>query len=326
MNSRAATDIRNSIALGVALMAASLIAWGLPFAGIPLAAFALAWVSYRFGWFSGVVVSLVFAGVAAFVEPALGIGPSAEALFTAVALLVAGPGAAWALTRRPALEVVAAVTAMLMLATLGLFGVFALEHGRSIVAEVAAAARASVDATQMLLTASGLDPKLVQSYVVQLRQTAVQLMPANYLYEMGLAAVLAVRAVSSVGRRSGVEVSSLPVLHELDLSFHFVWPAIGGLALVALSAFVKQPNGVIAAVGANLLLIVRPVLFFQGAATFAALYRRLKVGRFGRATGFVFLALSELVIPSVSIVGLADLFFNLRKLPRGITGQESIDA
>ena len=47
-----------------------------------------------------------------------------------------------------------------------------------------------------------------------------------------------------------------------------------------------------------------------------ALYRKAKVGRLGRAVGFTLLTVSEVVIPSVSVVGLLDLFVNLRKLPR----------
>jgi hypothetical protein len=64
---------------------------------------------------------------------------------------------------------------------------------------------------------------------------------------------------------------------------------------------------------------VRPLLFLQGVAVFASLYRRMGAGKIAKTVGLVLLTLTELLIPfpSVSVVGLADLFANLRRLPRG---------
>jgi uncharacterized protein YybS (DUF2232 family) len=63
-------------------------------------------------------------------------------------------------------------------------------------------------------------------------------------------------------------------------------------------------------------MIVRPALALQGLAVFAALYRRISVGRVMRIIGFVLLGLTEVLVPSVSVLGLVDLFLNLRKFPR----------
>jgi uncharacterized protein YybS (DUF2232 family) len=71
--------------------------------------------------------------------------------------------------------------------------------------------------------------------------------------------------------------------------------------------------------GDNVLRIVRSLLFIQGVAVFAALYRKMKAGRVTKVIGFVLLALTELFVPSVSVVGAVDLFANLRKIPRAGT-------
>jgi hypothetical protein len=275
---------------------------------------------------TGIAVALVAALVAAFAGPALGFGAPTEALFTAVAMLAAGPGAVWALKRRSALDVVVALTLVLIAGALIPIGLSALAHGRTILAEIAAQVRVALDINvQAALAQPGADKASINTLADLLRTWTAPLMPTYLVYTMGLAALLSVRAVAWVGKKSAQEVATLPPLHELDLSFHLVWPAIAGLALLAAATYFKQPAGALAAVGLNLLLIVRPALFFQGAAAFSALYRRIKVGRIGRTVGFVFLALSELVIPSVSVVGIGDLFFNLRKLPRGNAGGQVIE-
>jgi hypothetical protein len=169
---------------------------------------------------------------------------------------------------------------------------------------------------QSAVRSGSTDPEAAAEVADQVARGWLTLWPSLYLYVAGLAAVLAVPAVSRAGKALGREVRELPPLPELDFSLHVVWPAIAGLALLAAAAYLRQPDGWIQALGANLLLLVRPVLFFQGVGDFAALYRKAGVGRVTRLLGFVFLGLSELVVPSVSIVGLVDLFANLRKLPR----------
>ena len=118
--------------------------------------------------------------------------------------------------------------------------------------------------------------------------------------------------------RAGAEVARLPRLKDVDLSFHLVWPAIAGLAMVAYGIWQARLAGPVGAIGLNLLLLVRPALFFQGMSVFAAGYDRLGSGRLMRAIGYVLLVTLEWLFPGVSIVGLADLFINFRKVPRAL--------
>jgi uncharacterized protein YybS (DUF2232 family) len=78
----------------------------------------------------------------------------------------------------------------------------------------------------------------------------------------------------------------------------------------------NQAPAIVESIGTNALMFVRPFLFLQGAAVFAALYQKMGTGRLMRTIGLVLLALMDTFIPSVSVLGIADVFANLRKLPR----------
>jgi uncharacterized protein YybS (DUF2232 family) len=141
--------------------------------------------------------------------------------------------------------------------------------------------------------------------------------PSTIVYTMGISAALSIPIVSRTGRSFGDTVSRYPGLADTDLTFHLVWPTIAGLALLAAGMTWGGGQGLLYAIGYNVLMIVRPVLFIQGFAVFAALYRRVKAGTVWRVIGYVLLVLTELAMPSVSILGAVDLFANLRKRPRG---------
>jgi uncharacterized protein YybS (DUF2232 family) len=308
--------MREAVIAGLAAVAGAVLAADLPFVGLPLAGAALGWLAFR----NGPIVSAIAALAAtAITIPVL--GSALPVVFIGPALLAAGPGSAWALSRWSTIRVIAVLTVVLVAAALAFDATVAATQGSSFVAVRATEAKTLHDLVIKSGAQSGqADVETVAQLADQLSQAWLMLWPAMYLYISGLAAVLAVPLVSRVGRAIGEPVSVLPPLTDLDMSLHVVWPAIAGLALLAASAYLRQPTGWMQAIGLNLLLAVRPVLFFQGLGDFAALYRKAGVGRLSRAFGFAFLAFSEFAVPSVSIIGLVDIFANLRKLPRGGSG------
>ncbi|MDO8963598.1 MAG: DUF2232 domain-containing protein [Coriobacteriia bacterium] len=314
-----AADIRDMVLGSLAAFAAAFVMPTMPFVGMPLAALALGWLSFRFGsaWgvASAIIATVAVTALAATLAP-VSIG---SALFVAVALLAAGPGAAWALRRWEATSVIAAVTLVLFAALLTASVLEASALHTTVAAQSAKEAKLVFDAFMSSSQRSAPDAALRANAATIVTQIAL-LWPSGLFVTVAFAAALAVPIVSWQGRRAGQEVSALPALADLDLSFHLVWFAIAGLALVAAAVFLNQSTGPLWALGMNLLVAARPALFVQGLAVFAALYRRLGVGRLGRGLGFVVLGLSELAIPSVSVAGLVDLFFNLRKRPRDGSG------
>jgi uncharacterized protein YybS (DUF2232 family) len=169
-----------------------------------------------------------------------------------------------------------------------------------------------------LLATSGpvADPTAMKQVVASTLDQMAATWPSTVVYTIAPGMLFGVSIVSRVARSAGVEARTYPALADTDLSFHLVWPAIAGLTLLAVGTFWGHGQGTVYDVGMNVLLIVRPALALQGLAVFAALYRRIGVGRVMKTIGFVLLGLTEVLVPSVSVLGLVDLFLNLRKAER----------
>lgn len=303
-------DIRNVVLLSVATFAAGFIMPAIPYVGLPMAAFALGWIAYRFGSVPSIAVALVAAAlVAVFGPTVMGIG-LLDALFVAVALLVAGPGTAWALRRHSALSVVAFTSLIITGAYL------VAPIGAQTLKDSLVFTRAFLDT----LATSGqvADPAALKASAAALLAETTIVWPSRVAYLMGIGMLLAVPLVSRAGRALGQQVNRYPALAEADLSFNLVWPTIAGLALVAAGSYWGAGRGMLYAVGLNLLMVVRPALVLQGLSVFAALYRKIEVGRVMRTLGFALLGLTEILLPSVSVLGVVDLFMNLRKISRGL--------
>lgn len=306
-----AADIRNVVLLGLATVVAGLLVPVIPYAGLPLAAFALGTMAYRFGPIPAAALALLASLPVAVAGPALLGVSSLDAAFVLVALLAMGPGTAWALRRYGAWTVVGAVTLIVSGAFLAApVGAQTLHDSLIVWRELFAAVAASGNATNAAAVRATATTLLAQMSVTW---------PGTAVYTMGIGVAIGVPLVSRAGRAFDQQVSRYPTLADVDLSFHLVWPAIAGLAISALAAYVEHGQGLLHAIGANVLMIVRPVLFLQGLAVFAGLYRRSGARRLTQGMGYVLLCITELLIPSVSVLGLADLFFNLRKRPRAQT-------
>jgi uncharacterized protein YybS (DUF2232 family) len=315
-----AVDIRDIVLVGLATVLAVVLTPSLTFVGVPIGALATGWLSYRYGPLFGAVAAVlataaVTLAVASFAPEAI-----SSALFTGPALLAAGPGAVWALRRWKTTSVIAALAAVLFVALVTVMTIQASALHTTITAQFAQESQRSVNDFLAAFSVQSDQAAALRKDLAAQVDRYVMLWPSALFVTTAFVAAITVPAVSWLGRKAGEEVSVLPPLAELDLSFHLVWPAIVGLALLAADGFLKQSSSWMWVVGANLLIAVRPALFAQGLGSFAALYRRVGVGGFGRSVGFLLLGISELAVPSVSIVGLADMFFNLRKVPRGQSG------
>lgn len=219
----------------------------------------------------------------------------------AASLLMAGPLTASLMKRLPAVgttTVVAAALAGLNVAELWIYaqqvGQSVGGYSRQMFGEVAAQV--------------GLAEEMVEA--------AVRLWPGAVVVESGLIAVVVVTAVGLIGSRVGVPLRRYPPLADFDLDARMALLPITALALLAAAGFMAQHSAWLEAVGVNVLVVARFVFFVQGAAVFAGLYRRANVSPMMRGFGFVLLGVTELFAPVVSLTGLADLWINIRRLPR----------
>lgn len=301
-------DVRNAVLLSVATVAAGFLVPVIPYVGIPLAGFALGWITYRFGTGPASLLALTTSAIVAVAGPAL-LGISLlDGLFVAVSLLAIGPVTAVALRRNSALVVAASVALVITAAFLvAPIGVATLKESLVTWRQILAALSASSNVA---------DPAAVKAAMAGLLAQMSATWPATSLYTMAIGAAIGVPLVARAGRSLGVTVKGYGPLADVDVTFHLVWPAILGLGLTALGTFWHQAPVLVTTVGENVLMIVRPALFLQGAAVFAALYRRMGAGRVLRVIGIALLVVTEVLVPAVSVLGVVDLFANLRKLPR----------
>jgi Predicted membrane protein (DUF2232) len=309
-------DIRDLVLLGVSCAASAVVGVLVPFVGIPIAVLALALITLRFNAWTGAVVAVLATAAAVLV-----IGEPMQALVILPALLIAGPAATVGLKRRPALQVLAVVVAVLFVTAVTADAVAAALQHMDLVqwraAEVALLKSAMLSSAK---SNPGMTAAQAKSAADLVGTTWMNYWPAVYFMINGLTGLLSVKAVAWAGKRAGAGTSTFPPIQELDLNANWAWPVIGGIALMAAGTFMHQPDGWVYVTGYNVLLASRCVLFFQGVGDFSALYRKAGVGRVTRGLGYAFLAFSEVVVPVVSLLGLVDLFANLRKLPRDGAG------
>ena len=302
-------DIRNAALLGAATVAAGFVVPVLPYLGLPLAAFALGWLTYRFGPLAATGLAVSTALCVAVFGPLLLGTAVLDGAFVGVALLALGPVSATALRRYPALNVAAAATLAITIAFLAApIGAATLRESTVAWRQILAGVAASGGVADPVALKAATSALLVQMSITW---------PAASFYTMGIGSAIGVSLIGRAARAQGQDVHRYGPLADMDVSFHIVWPTILGLACSAAAALWTKAPALVGTIGSNVVMIVRPFLFLQGAAVFSALYRRMGAGRVTKTIGIVLLLLTESFVPSVSVLGLVDIFANLRKLPRG---------
>ena len=297
------SDIRNSVLLSVAAVAAGILMLNAnaTVIAIPAVAFGLGWITYRFGAPQAAVVALTAGVVVSVLGPSLFGTTVMDGVYVAVCLLAAGPVSATLLRRYPAVNVAAGISLVITAAFLA-----------------APAGAATVSSTLQLMRDMGASGANTSAATLAAGVSLIAtIMPTIVFYQMGLGVAIGVALTARAGRILGQQVNRYGALADLDLTFHLVWPTIAGLALVAAGTLWSKAPVLLGQIGTNALLMVRPLLFLQGVAVFSALYRRMGAGKIAKTVGLALLTLTEFFIPSVSVVGLADLFANLRRLARG---------
>ena len=286
-----------------------------PAVGLPVAAFgltgmaygrrsALAFVAAAIGGVLGGLLGR--ATVYTIVVPLVSVAPTLSTAIvyagvTTASLLVAGPVAAAALKRRGAVEAVVIVVLGLSVVQYLALAVLAASAGQAIGEFVGAAVAAM--AAQM-------------ASVAEMQEAIVEAWPGLMVAMNMFAAVLVVAVASRSASRRGVPVRGVPALVTFDLDPRFAVLPIAAIALIAAGRLPIEAAPSLAAAGTNLLIVARWVFFVQGIAVFAGLYERAGLSRGVRRMGYVVLGITEALLPLVSLTGLADVWLNVRRLPR----------
>lgn len=282
-----------------------------PVIGLPVAAVALAGlvfggrkaVSFVAVLLGGVIGGALLYGV---IAPALGTAvaegePYLYTLLLAASLMLAGPVTVALMRHRSALETIVAVTAGLTALSVAELAVYAAQAGQTVSGYMQAT-------LGDLFAQSGATEEMLHLFA--------DIWPGLLVGANAITALLVVIAVGFAGARVGVALRRVPPLAALDLDVRMVVLPIAAIALLAAGRIKMDIAPTLEIVGKNLLMIARMVYFLQGVAVFAGLYERAKFSRPVRMAGFVLLGVTEAFAPAVSLTGLADMWLNLRRLPR----------
>lgn len=286
-----------------------------PVVGLPVAASAIAalWAQGRrplaiVGAAAGGAAATALSSVSAYIlfVPLMGVPVTARVPYVhfawlTVSLLVCGIVAVELLRRLGALSVVGVVTLALSAVELMAVASLASGAGLSVTEYITAAMRE-------LAALAGMADELVDAFV--------EGWPALMVTMSGVASLFVVAAVSGSASRFEPRVRRFPPLADIDLDPRMVLLAIVAVGALAVGRFVADTAPVVEQAGVNLLVAARMVFLLQGVAVFAGLYRRAGVSRPIRFLGFAILGVTEMLFPAVSLTGLADIWLNLRRLPR----------
>jgi uncharacterized protein YybS (DUF2232 family) len=298
----------------VSLFGAYVALW-VPFLGVPIAASALAWL-----WFRGMklpaVIVAVGCGAATFASDLAG------PIYVTLWLLVAGPLAASMLRKRSLTSVVLVVTILMSGIWIGVLTGAAAYEGKNVQVLMVSLVDTATEPALRQVVGTDQGAEETRKQIDGMAETFTRMWPAVFVIVSFLTALFSVSAVAMVARASGTDVSGSQALQELDMSPHVVWALIVGVGMIAADKFlVGWSGGILGIAGENIVRVTQWVLFVQGVAVFAGLYRRAGFSRLSRSLGYVLLGITEMLLPLVSLTGLVDLFVNIRKLPRdGVVG------
>ncbi len=283
---------------------------GVPYLGVPIAAGALAWLWYHGQRAATFSVAIVSGALTYVLEPA---GP----LYVTALLLIAGPLVATLIQHQSVATAVLVSAALMTLVWVGLLSGVAAVEGTSVNGYIQSVVQTITQPALDAIDGDTAESRDAREQIALIESAALRLWPAVVAITSFFMTLGAVLAVAISARASRVSVKSPPDLDRLDMSPHVVWGLIVGGGLLAADIFLGGwRNGVLGAVGENLLRVTQWVLFLQGVAVFAGLYKRAGFSRLSKALGYVLLGITEAFLPLVSLTGLVDMFVNVRKLPR----------
>ncbi len=302
--------------LGILAVAGSLLAVVLhPVIGLPVAGSALVGVVYRLGisaalglCVAGGLLTTLVSGATVYVIglPLVEVAVTARAPYVFAAMMVCslvlvGPAVAVLLRRASAVKTAAFVATGLSLLQVVALGALASGAGQGLSAYVREVLRS-------IILVSG-----APDHMLELLSSA---WPALLVSLNGLSAAIAVGAGSRAAHRAGAEVHVYPPLPAFDLDPRVALLPITAVALLAAGRLGLGPVGGLETAGLNLIVVSEWLFFVQGVAVASAWYHRFGLGRVSRGFGYALLLVTEALFPIVSLTGLADVWLNLRRLPR----------
>jgi uncharacterized protein YybS (DUF2232 family) len=213
--------------------------------------------------------------------------------------------------RWPLEHMVAAVCGAIFGAgTVGLWMV-GLTTGRGFQGTLSAGVRHNLELTLSLYREMGLSPdqiRFLESSMDVIEQVMVGMMPALVIGSTLMAVWVSVLCLRVLFRRYGIAAPDYGPLDHWKAPEMLVWPVIASGVLLLVPSLVAKT------VGLNGLVVLMVVYFFQGMAIIAYFFRKKRIPRIARIVLYALIALQQIVMLAVIVVGFFDTWFNFRKI------------
>jgi uncharacterized protein YybS (DUF2232 family) len=175
-------------------------------------------------------------------------------------------------------------------------------------------AEADTEAVVSMASMAGAETQGVD--IEALTNTLYTTWPSSYAVTALVSAIAVLIAIGWAARRCGVDTKRLPTLAETDLSPHVLWLPILGVMMLAAARVIDGASLVLTALGANALLVSRPLLAWLGLGVVADRLEKAKAHPAVRVLVFASALVAEVLLLAMSLLGLIDFWANFRKLNR----------
>jgi uncharacterized protein YybS (DUF2232 family) len=189
--------------------------------------------------------------------------------------------------------------------------VVGLATGRGFLGTLSAGVRQNLELTLSLYREMGLSPdqiRFLESSMAVIEQVMVGMMPALVIGSTLMAAWVSVLSLRTLFRRFGIPAPDYGALDHWKAPEVLVWPVIACGVLLLLPSLVAKT------VGLNGLVVLMVVYFFQGMAIIAYFFQKKRIPRIARIVLYALIALQQIVMLGVIVVGFFDTWFNFRKI------------
>jgi len=297
--------IADSAMLSFAIVLGTAVAPVIAFVGLPIAAAGIAGLAYRGRITLAAVAAALGVAVVGMLNPSdvVYIAPVIAAVVLTVVML----------PKRSYQVVVAALVAVLALASMVADALLARSKGTTLTASISQDSQALI--TEMTKAMGASAPADTLRALKDAGRLIASAWPSAYFQAAVVVGVLVVVAVAWAARRVDRPLT-VPPLSRLDLSPHVLWVFVVGLLLLAASYTSLAESSVLGIVGLNLVLCARTLFFLQGFSVAAGVLDRAGVGLGGRILALAVLAALDALTLVISFTGLLDFWVNFRRLPR----------
>ncbi len=143
-----------------------------------------------------------------------------------------------------------------------------------------------------------------------------KLLPGIFFVFFSATSLINYTASTSILRKYDIKLDVLPKFKEWDISWYWCWGIIVGIILIIIPKINSRYDVLIDVTGYNLIIIFGSLYLILGASILWGIFERFKLTAFWRYFILIIIILIPGFILFLPLIGLVDIWANLRKLSR----------